>query len=53
MLDKSHKYVYGESNGAKELFRQIRLVAPTDYSVIIFGETGTGKESVAHLDSPP
>ncbi|TWV99317.1 sigma-54-dependent transcriptional regulator [Chitinophaga pinensis] len=49
MLDKSHKYVYGESVGAKELFRQIKLVAPTDYSVIIFGETGTGKESVAHL----
>lgn len=49
LMDKSHKYVYGESNGAKELFRQIKLVAPTDYSVIIFGETGTGKESVAHL----
>jgi two-component system, NtrC family, response regulator HydG len=49
VMDKSHKYVYGESNGAKELFRQIKLVAPTDYSVIIFGETGTGKESVAHL----
>ena len=49
VLDKSHKYVYGESVGAKELLRQIKLVAPTDYSVIIFGETGTGKESVAHL----
>lgn len=49
VLDKSHKYVYGESAGAKELLRQIKLVAPTDYSVIIFGETGTGKESVAHL----
>ncbi|RFS24045.1 sigma-54-dependent Fis family transcriptional regulator [Chitinophaga silvatica] len=47
--DKNDKYVYGDSDGAKELFRQIRLVAPTDYSVIIFGETGTGKESVAHL----
>ncbi|MVT07348.1 sigma-54-dependent transcriptional regulator [Chitinophaga tropicalis] len=49
MLDKTHKYVYGESSNARELFRQIKLVAPTDYSVIIFGETGTGKESVAHL----
>ncbi|SFE73767.1 two-component system, NtrC family, response regulator HydG [Chitinophaga sp. CF118] len=48
-LDKNHKYVYGETPGAKELLRQIKLVAPTDYSVIIFGETGTGKESVAHL----
>lgn len=46
---KTDKYVYGESAGAKELIRQIKLVAPTDYCVIIFGETGTGKESVAHL----
>lgn len=49
VLDKTHKYVYGESNNSRELIRQIKLVAPTDYSVIIFGETGTGKESVAHL----
>jgi two-component system response regulator HydG len=43
------KYVYGESEPSKELFRELTLVAPTDYSVILFGETGTGKESVAHL----
>ncbi len=41
------KYIVGESKQAKELYRQIDLVAPTNYSVIIFGETGTGKESVA------
>ncbi|MFA9197805.1 MAG: sigma-54-dependent transcriptional regulator, partial [Aliarcobacter sp.] len=32
---------------AKDLYAQIDLVAPTPYSVIISGETGTGKESVA------
>ncbi|WP_143308223.1 sigma-54-dependent transcriptional regulator [Chitinophaga vietnamensis] len=49
LQDKNEKYVYGESDNSQELIRQIKLVAPTDYSVIIFGETGTGKESVAHL----
>lgn len=40
-------FVEGNSKVARELSRQIRLVAPTNYSVIIFGESGTGKESVA------
>ncbi|WP_341833895.1 sigma-54 dependent transcriptional regulator [Chitinophaga pollutisoli] len=43
------QYVYGESEPSRQLIRELTLVAPTDYSVIIFGETGTGKESVAHL----
>ncbi|MGE7773316.1 sigma-54-dependent transcriptional regulator [Chitinophaga sp. NPDC101104] len=43
------QYVYGESDPSRQLIRELTLVAPTDYSVIIFGETGTGKESVAHL----
>jgi two-component system, NtrC family, response regulator HydG len=41
-------FVFGESPQSKELYRQIDLVAPTNYSVIIYGESGTGKESVAH-----
>jgi two-component system response regulator HydG len=48
-------FVVGESPQAKELYRQIDLVAPTGYSVIITGESGTGKESVAqaiHNQSP-
>jgi two-component system response regulator HydG len=32
---------------ALELYRQIDLVAPTNYSVIIYGESGSGKEAVA------
>lgn len=40
-------YIIGESAEAKELFRQIDLVAPTNYSVIIYGESGSGKEAVA------
>jgi len=41
-------FVTGESTVSRELYKQIDLVAPTNYCVIIFGETGTGKESVAH-----
>ncbi|HYG40688.1 MAG TPA: sigma-54 dependent transcriptional regulator [Cytophagales bacterium] len=40
-------FIIGNSEESKELYRQIDLVAPTNYSVIIFGESGTGKESVA------
>jgi two-component system response regulator HydG len=41
-------YVYGTSAESKALFRQIDLVAPTNYSVIIYGESGSGKEAIAH-----
>ncbi len=52
---KQEDYVVGQSAPARELMRQIDLVAPTGYSVILIGESGTGKESVAksiHLKSP-
>jgi two-component system response regulator HydG len=40
-------YVFGKSAHSKELLRQIELVAPTNYSVIIYGESGAGKEAIA------
>jgi len=42
-------FVEGESPESKRLHEQIRLIAPTDMSVIIHGESGTGKENVARL----
>ncbi|MDQ3051480.1 MAG: sigma-54 dependent transcriptional regulator [Bacteroidota bacterium] len=47
--------IIGKSAQSKELYRQIELVAPTNYSVIAYGESGSGKEAVAqsiHNKSP-
>ena len=38
----------GQSAALRQISGQIDLVAPTDASVLILGETGTGKELVAH-----
>jgi transcriptional regulator with GAF, ATPase, and Fis domain len=38
----------GQSSGLRHLVSQIDVVAPTEASVLILGETGTGKELVAH-----
>lgn len=40
-------FVEGSSAASAKLQREIRLIAPTDMSVIIQGESGTGKEYVA------
>ncbi|MCL4789993.1 MAG: sigma 54-interacting transcriptional regulator, partial [Verrucomicrobia bacterium] len=37
----------GQSSALRQIISQIDLVAPTDASVLILGETGTGKELVA------
>jgi formate hydrogenlyase transcriptional activator len=39
--------IVGRSNALRTVLREIRMVAPTDSTVLIYGETGTGKESIA------
>src|SRR5258706_14815167 len=46
---KESEYVQGISVHSKQLQRQIELIAPTDYSIIIYGESGSGKEAVARI----
>lgn len=44
-----HRYhqIIGSSAALKSVLSQVELVAPTDSTVLVLGETGTGKELVA------
>ena len=41
-------YIEGRSDAARRLYEYVRLVAPTNMSVLICGASGTGKEHIAH-----
>ncbi len=43
----SGQYIFGDSIAFKQILQQIELVGPTNYSVIIYGESGSGKEAIA------
>ncbi len=43
------EFITGNSSKMLELIDQAKLVAPTDMSVLIQGETGSGKEYIARL----
>ena len=45
--ESKSQFMVGKSAGIKEVYQQIKTIAPTNYSVIIYGESGTGKEVVA------
>lgn len=44
---QKHDEIIGESDGIKEVLKNIEQVAKTNSTVLILGETGTGKELVA------
>jgi transcriptional regulator with GAF, ATPase, and Fis domain len=48
-INIEHRFddIVGESTGLRNVLRQIETVAPTDATVLIEGETGTGKELLA------
>ena len=46
-LTTSGDFLVGESPKTKDLYKQIEIVAPTNYSIILYGESGTGKEVIA------
>ncbi|MCB9791917.1 MAG: sigma 54-interacting transcriptional regulator [Alphaproteobacteria bacterium] len=47
LLSASQGEMIGSCAEMKQVFKVLRRVAPTDISVLILGETGTGKELVA------
>jgi two-component system response regulator HydG len=45
--ENGQTYIFGNSPDFKNILNQIDLVGPTNYSVIIYGESGSGKEAIA------
>lgn len=41
------EHLVGEAPATRDLYQQIEIVAPTNYSIILYGESGTGKEVIA------
>lgn len=45
----SHRPLIGDSKSMKDFMTYLHKIAPTDSTVLVTGETGTGKELVAEL----
>ncbi|WP_315834138.1 sigma 54-interacting transcriptional regulator [Bradyrhizobium prioriisuperbiae] len=46
-IETNPRGIIGRSEAIQTILRQVKLVAPTDASVLITGESGTGKELIA------
>ena len=46
-LERHHGEVVGDSKGIRRVLQEAEQVAPTDSTVLVLGETGTGKELIA------
>ena len=46
--ERRFEHIVGKSAALKAVLEQVERVAPTGSTVLIVGETGTGKELVAH-----
>ncbi len=46
-LTANKEFLIGQDGETAKVYRQIEMVAPTNYSVILYGESGTGKEVIA------
>jgi formate hydrogenlyase transcriptional activator len=45
--ERNFEEIVGDSRPLKEILKQVETVAPTDSTVLVLGETGTGKELIA------
>jgi formate hydrogenlyase transcriptional activator len=47
-VQRQFKNIVGQSLGIRRVLKAVETVAPTDAGVLLYGETGTGKELVVH-----
>jgi len=45
--DENGQYIFNQSPSLQKIIDEISRVAPTNYSVILYGESGSGKEVIA------